>query len=100
MRTRRNFLAASLLAATIAIAASVTSRPAASAQTARACAPFNVRNADGNYIVPGVQGDIPYSGDLALDAYVQHDARRRASVVVIHGGGWSAGSRVAHVGQI
>ena len=39
-------------------------------------------------------------GDLALDAYVQPGAGPRPSVVVIHGGTWSSGSRVAHVGQI
>jgi alpha-L-fucosidase 2 len=67
---------------------------------AQSCPPIQIRNADGNYIVPGVQGDIPYSGNLALDAYVQPGASSRPSVVVIHGGGWSAGSRVAHVGQL
>ena len=50
--------------------------------------------------MPGAKGDIPYSGDLALDTYVQHGSARRPSVVVIHGGGWSSGSRVAHIGQI
>ena len=67
---------------------------------AQPCPPLHVRNPDGNYIVPGVQGDIPYSGDLALDAYVQRGPGRRPAVVVIHGGTWSSGSRVAHVGQI
>ena len=67
---------------------------------AQPCPALHVRNPDGNYIVPGVKGDIAYSGDLALDAYVQQGSARRPSVVVIHGGMWSAGSRVAHVGQI
>ena len=67
---------------------------------AEPCPPLHVRNPDGNYIVPGVKGDIPYSGDRALDAYVQQGPRRRPAVVVIHGGTWSSGSRVAHVGQI
>ena len=71
-----------------------------SAATAQPCPPLQVRNPAGNYIVPGAKGDIPYSGDLALDAYVQPGAARRPSVVVIHGGGWSSGSRVAHIGQI
>ena len=66
----------------------------------RACPPLNVRNPDGNYIVPGVKGDIPFSGDLALDAYIQRGPGPRPTVVVIHGGGWTAGSRIAHVGQI
>jgi acetyl esterase len=64
------------------------------------CPALQVRNPDGNYIVPGVKGDIPYSDGLALDAYVQRGAARRPSVVVIHGGAWSSGSRIAHVGQI
>ena len=67
---------------------------------AQPCPALHVRNPDGNYIVPGVKGDIAYSGDLALDAYVQQGSARRPSVVVIHGGTWTAGSRVAHVGQI
>jgi alpha-L-fucosidase 2 len=45
-------------------------------------------------------GDIPYSVSLALDAYVRPNSPKRPSVVVIHGGGWSSGSRIAHVGQI
>ena len=68
--------------------------------SAQPCPPLRVRNPAGNYVVPGVQGDIPYSGELALDAYVQRGAGRRTSVVVIHGGGWSSGSRVAHIGQL
>ena len=67
---------------------------------AQPCPALHVRNPDGNYIVPGVKGNIAYSGDLALDAYVQQGSPRRPSVVVIHGGMWSAGSRIAHVGQI
>jgi alpha-L-fucosidase 2 len=67
---------------------------------AQSCLPVQVRNPDGNYIVPGVRGDIPYTEDLALDAYVQSRGDERASIVVIHGGTWSSGSRVAHVGQI
>lgn len=67
---------------------------------AQPCPALHVRNPDGNYIIPGVKGDIPYSGDLALDAYVQPGPARRPSVVVIHGGTWSSGGRAAHVGQI
>src|SRR5688572_21637681 len=67
---------------------------------AQPCPALRVRNADGNYIVPGVKGDIMYARGLALDAYVQPGATPRPSVVVIHGGTWSSGSRVAHVGQI
>ena len=67
---------------------------------AESCLPVQVRNPDGNYIVAGVRGDIPYKENLALDAYVQSRGDERASLVVIHGGTWSSGSRVAHVGQI
>ncbi|MCA1652567.1 MAG: alpha/beta hydrolase, partial [Acidobacteria bacterium] len=70
------------------------------AADAQPCPAFRVRNSEGNYIIPGVKGDIPYSGDLALDAFVQPDGTRRPTIVVVHGGGWSSGSRIAHVGQI
>jgi alpha-L-fucosidase 2 len=67
------------------------------------CLPINVRNPEGNYIVPGVMGDIVYrrvnGKELALDAYVQKHGRRRPAVIVVHGGGWESGSRVAFVGQ-
>ena len=72
----------------------------ASATAAQPCPPLQVRNPAGNYIVPGVKGDIPYSGNLALDAYVQPGSVRPPSVIVVHGGGWTSGSRSAHVGQI
>jgi acetyl esterase/lipase len=67
---------------------------------AQSCPPLQIRNPAGNYIIPGAKGDIPYSGSLALDAYVQQGSGRPPSVVVIHGGGWTSGSRIAHVGQI
>ncbi len=67
---------------------------------AQPCPALSVRNPAGNYIVPGVQADIPYNGNLALDAFVQPGEGRPPSVVVIHGGGWTSGSRVAHIGQL
>ena len=67
---------------------------------AQPCPAVNVRNPDGNYIIPGSLGDIPYSRNLALDAYVQEGNREAPAVIVIHGGGWTSGSRAAHVGQI
>lgn len=82
-------------AAVFAIAAAL-GRPAA----AQPCRPLEVRHPAGNYIVPGVQGDVPYAADLALDAFVQPGDPPRPSVVVIHGGGFTSGSRAAHVGQI
>jgi acetyl esterase len=78
----------------------VLAAPAAAPTPPQSCAPLQVRNPDGNYVVPGVQGDIPYTDGLALDAYVQQDGGRRLSVVVVHGGAWRSGSRSAHVGQI
>jgi alpha-L-fucosidase 2 len=67
---------------------------------AQPCPALQVRNPAGNYIIPGAAGDIPYSGSLSLDAYVQDAAGLRPSIIVIHGGRWSSGSRVAHIGQI
>ena len=65
---------------------------------------MRVGNAEGNYLVPGVLGAIPYarraSGDLVLDAYVQRGTSLRPGVLVIHGGGFRSGSRVAYVGQL
>jgi alpha-L-fucosidase 2 len=70
---------------------------------AGACLPVKVRNPEGNYIVPGAMGDIVYRRvngvELSLDAYVQKHGRNRPAVVVIHGGGWDSGSRIAFVGQ-
>jgi acetyl esterase/lipase len=67
---------------------------------AQPCPALRVRNPAGNYFIPGVKGNIPYSDGVALDAYIQQGSARPLSVVVIHGGGWSSGSRIAHVGQI
>ena len=59
---------------------------------------------EGNYIVPGVRGAIVYRNvagqDLRLDAYAQRRGARRPAVLVVHGGSWTAGSRVAFVGQL
>ncbi len=68
-----------------------------------ACLPINVRNPEGNYIVPGVMGDIVYRQvdgvELSLDAYAQKRGDKRPAVVVIHGGNWESGSRVSFTGQ-
>lgn len=75
----------------------------APATVAAQCLAIEVRNPAGNYLVPGVRGDIVYRRvngvELALDAYVQRRGARRPAVVVIHGGGWTSGSRVAFTGQ-
>jgi alpha-L-fucosidase 2 len=83
--------------AAISIALLLTASVIASAQP---CPPLQIGNRDGNYIIPGSLGGIRYDGDLALDAYIQQNASGRPSVVVVHGGGWTSGSRIAHVGQI
>ena len=55
-------------------------------------------------MIPGVLGDIVYRRvgalELSLDAYVQKNGDRRPAVIVVHGGGWTSGSRIARVGQI
>jgi acetyl esterase len=71
-----------------------------SAWAQQPCPGLQIRNAEGNYIVPGSLGNIPYSGNLAMDAYVQQGRRDAPAMVVIHGGGWTSGSRAAHVGQL
>ena len=81
---------AGLLVAALALCAPAAAQP---------CPALKVRNPDGNYIVAGVRGDIRYFGDLALDAFVQPGSMR-PSIVIVHGGGYTSGSRVAHVGQI
>lgn len=67
------------------------------------CPQINVGDPEGNYIVPGVMGEIVYrrvnGQELALDAYVQKHGRKRPAVIVVHGGGWNSGSRIAFVGQ-
>jgi hypothetical protein len=63
---------------------------------AQPCPALKAGSPDGNYIVPGARGDIRYSGDLALDAFIQ-PGTVRPSVVVIHGGGWSEDASLAGV---
>jgi len=62
------------------------------------------RNPDGNYLVPGTLGDVVYRRvggvELGLDAYLQKRGDRRPAVIVVHGGGWTSGSRIARVGQL
>jgi acetyl esterase len=86
-----------IIARALAIIIALALSASASAQP---CPALHVRNPDGNYIVPGVRGDILYSETGAMDAYIQRGTARRPAVVVIHGGGWTSGSRIAHVGQL
>lgn len=75
----------------------------ANQSSSQPCLPINVRNSEGNYIIPGVMGDIVYRRvngvELSLDAYVQRRGGKRPAVVVIHGGNWESGSRVSFTGQ-
>jgi acetyl esterase/lipase len=73
---------------------------AATTVAAKECLPLVPRNPDGNLIVAGSLGDIEYAPGLALDAYVQPGPGTRPLVVVVHGGGFTSGSRVAFVGQL
>jgi alpha-L-fucosidase 2 len=62
------------------------------------------RNPEGNYLVPGVLGDVVYRRvdgvELSLDAYLQKQGTNRPAVLVVHGGGGTSGSRIARVGQL
>jgi alpha-L-fucosidase 2 len=79
---------------------SVRPGPASAEQQAAIIA----RNPDGNYLVPGVLGDVVYRRvggvELALDAYLQKQGTSRPAVLVVHGGGGTSGSRIARVGQL
>ena len=90
---------AALCTATVAATSS-----AALASPAEPCMPPTARHPYGNYMVPGVRGDVVYAirdgQALALDAYVQPDERPHPAVVVVHGGGFTSGSRNAHIGQV
>ena len=50
----------------------------------------------GNYIVPGVLGDVPYGRGLTLDAYAPPGEARPAAVI-IHGG---QGNKTTHINQL
>jgi acetyl esterase len=72
-------------------------------QASQPCAPVVVGNPEGNYLIPGTLGAITYreteGRKLKLDAYVQPGSTLRPGVLVVHGGGWTSGSRIAFVGQ-
>jgi acetyl esterase/lipase len=75
--------------------------------TAPGCLPLEPRNRHGNYLIPGVLGDVIYRDTtiggrrttLALDAFRQPGGKRHPAVIVVHGGN-GAGSRVSFVGQL
>jgi len=55
-----------------------------------------VSQAVGNYITPGVLGDLPYHGDLTLDAYTP-EGEPHPVAVIIHG---SYGDKRTHLTQL
>lgn len=67
------------------------------------CLPAVPTQPEGNYIVPGVRGGIVYSRiqgrELKLDAWIPSEPGGRPAVVIVHGGGYTTGSRIAFVGQ-
>lgn len=73
------------------------------ASPAKTCLPFRVGNPAGNYIIPGTKGEIIYrrinGAKLVLDSFSQPDGKLRPAVIIIHGGGYHSGSRVAFTGQ-
>ena len=85
----------------------------ASPRADTACLPLTVTNDDGNYIVPGARGGVVYrrvdEQELRLDFWVPSTSPQQPRggnrsvaapvVIVIHGGGFTAGSRVTFVGQ-
>ena len=66
------------------------------------CVPLLPRP-EASYIVPGahefVYASPMGSPPLLLDAFAQPDRNVHPAVLVVHGGGWTTGSRVAHIGQ-
>src|SRR5690606_38436006 len=74
---------------------------------ATSCPPLTPTLQHGNLIVPGVLGGVVYAGadsgraaPLLMDLYTPPGPDRAPMVVVVHGGGWTTGSRVAHTGQL
>jgi len=68
------------------------------------CRSARVENPEGNYFIPGTLGAITFREvaglELKLDAYIQPGSTRRPGILVVHGGGWTSGSRIAFVGQL
>jgi len=61
-----------------------------------ACSKPTPSQATGNFIMPGVLGDLIYKDDLTLDAYAPEGSPRPA-VIIIHG---SHGNKQTHVTQL
>ena len=66
------------------------------------CLPFSPQPSSSR-IIPGARQFVyatpPDHAPLLLDAFAQPDGELHPAVLVVHGGGWTAGSRVAHIGQ-
>ncbi len=71
---------------------------------AEECPKVRNPNPEGNYIIPGVMGGIVYKRiagiELSMDAYIQRSGANNAGVIVLHGGGWTSGSRITHISQL
>ncbi|MFN7826840.1 MAG: alpha/beta hydrolase [Acidobacteriota bacterium] len=71
--------------------------------SSQACLPLQSAQPTEDAIIPGALNGLVYrrvgTESLAMDAYRQPGSERRPAVIVVHGGGWSSGSRVAYVGQ-
>lgn len=75
----------------------------AAASAARANCPALDERRTTNYIIPDVREFVfngPGRTSLAIDVFAQPGRDVQPTVVVIHGGGWTSGSREAHVGQL
>jgi acetyl esterase len=68
-----------------------------------ACLPLEEQRST-NYIIPGVREFVfarpPGGTALAMDVFTQPGQEIPPTVVVIHGGSWTSGSREAHIGQL
>ncbi|MEY3285216.1 MAG: hypothetical protein RIR86_3229, partial [Acidobacteriota bacterium] len=71
--------------------------------SSQACLPLQSAQLTEDAIIPGALNGLVYrrvgTESLGMDAYRQPGSERRPAVIVVHGGGWSSGSRVAYVGQ-
>jgi alpha-L-fucosidase 2 len=72
--------------------------------TARANCPALDEGRATNYIIPGVREFVfraaPGAAPLGIDVFAQPVRDVQPTVIVIHGGGWTSGSREAHIGQL
>jgi acetyl esterase len=68
------------------------------------CPKVHLSAPQGYHFIPGVRSGIVYKTtggrQLALDAYIQQGRTNTPGIVVIHGGNWTSGSRITHIGQL